>query len=451
MAESETATMERQEEINEQTNAPTPETATAAGQDTSQSAANPQQPQKPTPPPQPVIKTIDDLVIAAWKKGDPTIVVDGSLGVRFTKLEDERLKKERIRYEILKDGKYAFTRKRISVKEAPMTHKYIMPSFSNEVECLIDRALARDGMANILLSGPMGTGKTEFVYELARRKQIRVYQVNGSEGLTSQDFFGAMSVGIDPKSQQNFTYFEKGPLYRAFIEGTKLDEEGHQVLDEKGEPIVIGNPAFFFLDEFAAMLPEVFLGVFNRALEIPRTHGKGRSIEISLDNGRIVKSHPGLVIFLAGNTVGAGNSGRYQMGYTAQGNKMDESTRNRITGVYQFGYSKKAEESIALGLLNDDRQVANLLKFRDEMRTHFRNDEVETIVSTRSIVSVCELANTFRSRGLRQWMEKALKGAIYSGLPEQDKTLFNEKIRTIWGVDADFMSQETSNMEYDYM
>lgn len=292
-------------------------------------------------------------------------------------------------------------------------------------------------------------GKTEFVYELAKEFGVKVYQVNGSEGLTNADFYGTTQVGVDEKTKQNFTYFDKGPLYRAFIEGTKLDEKGDQVLDKDGEPIVVGKPAFFFLDEFAAMLPEVFLGVFNRAMEIPRENGKGRSIEITMDNGRVVKSHPCMVMFLAGNTVGTGNNGRYQMGFTAQGNKMDESTRNRITGFCRFGYSRKAEEEVATGMLNDDYEVARLMKFRDNVRNMFRNEKVETLFTTRSIVATCNVARTFRANGMKDWMANALRMAVLNGLPEGDRTAFNETVRTIWGVD--FVSAEGRDKDYDFI
>lgn len=292
-------------------------------------------------------------------------------------------------------------------------------------------------------------GKTEFVHELAKEFGCKVFQINGSEGLTNADFYGNMSVAVDEKTSQNYTFFEKGALYRAFIEGTKLDADGNQILDANGEPIVVGNPAFFFLDEFAAMLPEVFLGVFNRAMEIPRENGKGRSIEIPMDNGRVVKSHPSMVMFFAGNTVGTGNNGRYQMGFTAQGNKMDESTRNRITAYFHFGYSKSAEESIVTAMLNDDCETEKLLSFRDNVRNLFRNEKVETLFTTRSIVATCNMAKCFRDNGKSNWLADAIRVAVFNGLPETDKPAFNETIRMIWGVDI--MAEESRKTDYDYI
>lgn len=392
-----------------------------------------------------VAMTLDELVRKVWK-GD--VVLDDSDAVKY--IDDangKRLMEEGI--VVVRDGSaITFTRHNPIVRNV-VSHRYRMPDFADQVRGLVRQSIDGDGMVNLLLQGAMGTGKTEFVYEIAREFGLKVFQVNGSEGLTMDDFFGTMAVGIDERTQQNYTYFDKGPLYRAFIEGTKVDENGDQVLDENGDPIVVGKPAVFFLDEFAAMLPEVFLGVFNRAMEIPRQSGRGRSIEVSRDNGRVVKSHPGMVMFLAGNTVGTGNGGRFQMGYTAQGNKMDESTRNRVTGFYRFGYNREAEKSVVVSILNDDYETERLMRFRDHARDMFRNEKVETLFTTRSIVATCEVARNFRRNGESDWMANALCVAVLNGLPETDKPAFNEQIRLIWGVD--FMQKESCGNGYDFI
>ena len=392
-----------------------------------------------------VALTLDELVKKVWK-GD--VILDKGDATQYISDENSnRLMEEGI--VVVRDGgRITFTRHNPIVRNV-VSYKYKMPDFAGQVRNLVRQSIDGDGMVNLLLQGCAGTGKTEFVYEIAREFGLKVFQVNGSEGLNMDDFFGTMAVGIDERTQQNYTYFDKGPLYRAFIEGTKVDGDGNQVLDENGDPIVVGKPAIFFLDEFAAMLPEVFLGVFNRAMEIPRQNGKGRSIEIPRDNGRVVKSHPGMVMFLAGNTVGTGNGGRFQMGYTAQGNKMDESTRNRVTGFYKFGYNKEAEKSIALSMLNDDYEAERLMRFRDNARNMFRNEKVETLFTTRSIVATCEVARNFRKNGERDWMANAICVAVLNGLPETDKVAFNEQIRLIWGVD--FMQQESTSNTYDFI
>lgn len=330
---------------------------------------------------------------------------------------------------------------------------YYMPAFAAKVRCLLQDAIAKKHSANILLTGLAGTGKTEFVYEIAKESGFdTVYQVEGSEGLTASDFYGSLSVDIDRESSQNYTKFDKGPLYKAFIHGTEVDALGNQVLyddngnvttDGSGKPKVIGKPAVFFLDEFAAMLPEVFLGVFNRALEIPRNEGESRSIEIPMDNGRVVKSHPGMVVFLAGNTVGCGNSGKYQMSYTAQSNRMDESTLNRITATFHFRYNRDAEQKIAISLLNDELDADLLLKLRDEMRKLYVNEQVERVFSTRDVRQVCELAKSYKTGGISDYLVEALRDNIFNQLPETDKPAWNQQINAIFN--RDFMLEDAAN------
>jgi MoxR-like ATPase len=298
---------------------------------------------------------------------------------------------------------------------------------------------------NILLTGPAGCGKSEFVREIAKRNGFgKVFQVNGRDDMDSSDFFGEKTVVVDPVSKQNYIEFKKGPLYQAFIEGTEVDENGDQILyddngnrvyDESGNPKIVGKPAVFFLDEFAALIPSVFLSVFNRAMEIPRKNGASRIIEISADGGKIVKSHPNLVMFLAGNTVGKGTESDSQMGYTAQNNQMDDSTLDRITAFYKFGYNMDAEKNIASTKLNDDKLVSDLCRFRSEIRKQWVNGNVETLLSTRALVQICDLATSFRTMK-KDFLPLAIYRSVFSGLRERECPAWNETIRMVFGVDV---------------
>ena len=329
------------------------------------------------------IVNLVDLIANVWQ-GDVTLPKDTADNL----INAETLNKERIVIKNNHDGTITFSRNNIIENKAVNGHKYEMPPFADNVRCLLKNAQNGGKSCNIMLTGPMGTGKTEFVYEIANEMGYKVFQINGSENLTQFDFFGTMAVKVDDKTNQNYTYFDKGVLYRAFIEGTEVDSNGNQILynedgtintDGSGKPKVIGKPAIFFLDEFASVLPEVFLGVFNRCMEIPRNNGESRTIEIVGDNGRIVKSHPAMCMFFSGNTVGTGNNGQYQMSYTAQSNKMDESTLNRITTGFKFGYNLKAEYNIAMSALNDELEVERLLQLRDNLRNMYKNELTERL------------------------------------------------------------------------
>ncbi len=390
---------------------------------------------------------VEDLIKDVWQ-GD-VLVTDKSVAEAYA--NDERLVSEGIMAFDQGGEGVLFSRSNAhAVKVEAAGHKYIMPPFADEVKSLLEDAIQGIRGRNILLNGPAGTGKTEFVYEISREMGFsKVYQVNGSDGLVAADFLGNVGVEVDKSTGQNYTKFEKGPLYRAFIEGTQLDADGNQVLDGNGRPVVTGKPAVFFLDEFAAMLPEVFLGVFNRVLELPREKGIGRSMEVPGDGGRVVKSHPGMVVFLAGNTVGSGNGGKYQMGYTAQSNRMDESTLNRISAAFRFGYSAKAEKSIAMGILQDEYEADRVLSFCKQARNLYRNEKVEKLFTARTLVQLCNTGVAYRNSGLQDWMALAIRDVVMNTLPEQDKAAFNEIVRMTYNVDLE--RQAAADAEYDYL
>lgn len=333
------------------------------------------------------------------------------------------------------DGEKAIlNRKNAEPKPTEFKHEYVFPDFFGKLRALVAAAVKGQGSGNILLSGPMGTGKSELVHELCKEFGVKCYQINGSESLIPSDFYGMMTV--DVKDGASITRFERGPLYNAFLEGTKLDADGNQELDAEGNPIVVGPPAIFFLDEFAAMIPQTFLGIFNRVLEIPRDGSpKSRTMEVAADGGKVVKSHPGMMVFLAGNTVGAGNGGKFSTIYTAQGNRMDESTRSRITSSYRVGYNLKAERSLLQSAFNDDLEVERMVKFVDDLRNMYDNGSgVTTPVSTRAIVNIIRLYRMYKGEGISNPLTEAIRDSVYNMLAEADKHSWNEEVRVVYGV-----------------
>lgn len=309
---------------------------------------------------------------------------------------------------------------------------YFFPWFTGKVKSLLKSAAKGLQQHNILLTGPAGTGKTQFVYSIFSDCGFdKVYQINGSEEITEDHFYGA--VQVRSKDGTSVTEFVPGVLYKAMTHGTKVDEDGHQVMDENGDPIVVGKPALFFIDEFAALLPSVFLGVCNRALDRTR---KNRQIEVPKDGGRIVKAHPGFAVVLAGNTVGAGNMDTALCNYTAQSARMDESTRDRITGSFEFDYSADAERSYLSVLGPASSKMENAIK---ELRTLYRDGKIEMNVTTRHVVTLADIYKTYKEDGVDNALKEAIRDGIYTLLPSrEDKNAYNEVFRHHFGADYDF-------------
>lgn len=387
--------------------------------------------------------SFENVVVGAW---DKEVTFEMKEVKDVLKREDE-LKKKGISYRVegknVTFGRYTVFQKKM---KEDCGHEYIMPYFTDEVLSLmkcVENPKYRS--QNILLTGMAGCGKSEFVHEVAKKFGVKCIQVNGREDMDSSDFLGDKTVVIDKVSNQNKIVFNKGPLYRAFIEGTELDEEGNQILyndkgervyDWTGKPKVVGKPAIFFLDEFATILPSVFLAVFNRAMEVPRNYGECRSIEITADGGRVVKAHPGFMMFLAGNTVGKGTEEERQMGYTAQNNQMDDSTLDRITATYHFGYNLEAENKIMFQKLKDEEVVNKLMAFRDEIRKQWKEGRVETLLTTRSLLQICEQSCLYEDYAKEKSVPLAIFRSVFSGLREREKAGWNETIRYKFSVNV---------------
>lgn len=306
---------------------------------------------------------------------------------------------------------------------------------------------------NILFVGHKGTGKTTCVSHLAKDCGFdKIYHQNGTSEMGVADFLGSKTVLIDNNTKQNFIHFQKGALYRAFIHGTELDSDGNQVLyDENGEvtqssfgkPKVIGSPALYFLDEFEAVDPCTFLSIFNRAMEVPINRGESRTLEISEDGGRVIKSHPSFMLILGGNLLGKGIENDSQMGYTAQNNQHDDSTLDRIDLVYEFGYNLKAENYIMYNFLQDDMYIDKMKVFIKKVREQWETGNVDTLFSTRNLVSFCNQFETYSdSMNFEDALMLSFRESIYNVL--------RHKERKAWEVSFEMcFDMKFNNKKYD--
>lgn len=273
---------------------------------------------------------------------------------------------------------------------------------------------------NLLFYGHKGTGKTTCVYELLQTGLFdKIYQQNGSNELTLRDFIGSKTIVIDEKTKQNKIVFDKGLLYKAFIHGTEVNEDGEQIL-YNGEPKVIGKPAIYFLDEFELIQPEVLTSVFNRALEIPIIPGIGRSLEI-FEESKTIKSHPGFTIIFASNLLGKGIETNGQIGYTSQNNQHDDSTLDRINIAYEFGFNLEAESKIINNFIKDKKITTILIKFIEKMRYSWETSTVNTLISTRNIANMCELYEIYNDEKIENPIELSFINAIYNKLNYSEK------------------------------
>lgn len=326
-------------------------------------------------------------------------------------------------------------------------HEYIFPSFTDEVKALFACTEKPEEFkpCNIRAYGPTGSGKSVFFRKLAMEMFDAYYQVNGHAELDTSVLLGERTIVIDDATQQSFVAHKKGLLEMSMTHGLKRDSNGEVELDKDGKVQVVGKPAMLFIDEYAA-IPSCISIALNRVMEIPDEPGESRVLELSTDSGRKVLSHPGFCICLSGNTKGMGLNSEEEAMYSAQAEQQDVSYLKRITASFPFGYNKNAEKRIMMQKLGDDSLVAQFLEFREKIRHAYTERTVETLFSTRDIVSVCDLTRVFTVSGVKEPATKALYRSVFTTLLETERKAWNEQVNAVFGVNMIQKYEQQSEM-----
>ena len=330
----------------------------------------------------------------------------------------------------------ATTKKAVKKIKQTVEHEYILPNFMDELECLLEsgRNWNDEKSINLRFVGPHGCGKTELAVILGERCGFgRVYQINGRADMTSGDLLGEKIVEVDEKSMQSYIKLQRGVLEQALTHGLEKDENGHVVLDKKGNVKVVGAPGLLFYDEYASAPAEVNI-MLNQITQIPRKPGQSRELVLTNDGGRVIKGHPGFCIILSGNTNGRGIADESQMVYTAQDSQQDGSFLDRIKPVFQFGYNLNAEKKIMMSKLADDVLVGKLIAFVRDIRKSYEERNSETLLSTRGIVDLCDNIRRYRKKSFEDYVVLAIKRTLVSDLTPNEAGVWAEIIHLHFGV-----------------
>jgi hypothetical protein len=146
---------------------------------------------------------------------------------------------------------------------------------------------------------------------------------------------------------------------------------------------------------------------------------------------------------LLGNTIGRGIT-MESAEYTGQGDALDISTLDRISLIFNYGYSRKAEEKVLEEKIGDDEVVAKLLKFRDAMRQARREQGIRTPLSTRLLVQIADNYRVFNGD-----MGKALLYSMVNKAMPQEKAVYMEQVLVHFGIKLEKIA-ELAGMDYDF-
>jgi len=302
-------------------------------------------------------------------------------------------------------------------------HTYHPPVFHEDLV----RSITDSGSLIVCGVGPTGSGKTEHMRLVSAQLGMELVLVNCRKDMDSAGFTGEKTVEPDAETKASVIKFLYGPVVRAMRTG--MDKDGNEV----------GPPALLVLDEFP-IIPSWLGMTLNNLLECT---GQRRRLVLPENGGEVVTAHSGFRIVLLGNTIGRGTT-MAQAEYTAQGDSLDISTLDRISAIFNYGYSRRAEENLLSEKIGDDRVVAKVLKLRDAVRAARKQQGLRTPFSTRLLVSFAD--------GYRVFGGDAAKAFVYvvlNKLMPEERSVYSELFFQAFGQRTEMLTA-SSEVDYDY-
>ncbi len=222
----------------------------------------------------------------------------------------------------------------------------------------------------VLITGFHGTGKSTHVEQVAARLNWPCVRINLDSHVSRIDLIGKDAIVL--KEGKQVTEFVDGILPWAYQR----------------------NVALVF-DEYDAGRPDVMF-VIQRVLE-----SSGRLT--LLDQSRVLRPHPAFRFFATANTVGLGDTtGLYHGTQQINQAQMD---RWSVTTILNY-LSPEQEVKVVLGKakhLNDEagsKLVADMVSMANLTRSAFKNGDLATVMSPRTVITWAQNLTFFKDVGL---------------------------------------------------
>jgi hypothetical protein len=302
-------------------------------------------------------------------------------------------------------------------------HKFHNPPFHNDIV----RAISDPAGLVVCGVGPTGSGKSSHMAVVAEELGMEFFQINCRRDMEASGFIGEKTIEPDAETKASVVKFQYGPVVRAMRCG--LDADGNET----------GKPGLLVLDEFPTLPSWLGMGL-NNLLE---TRYPRRRLCIPENGGEVVYAHSGFRIVLLGNTIGRGVT-MESSEYTGQGDALDISTLDRVSVVFNYGYSKKAEEKLLIEKIGDDEIVNKMVKFRDSLRQARRDQGIRTPLSTRLLVQIADNYRVFGGD-----LGKALLYTMVNKTMPQEKAVYMEQVMVHFGIRLEKIA-ELAGMDYDF-
>ena len=219
----------------------------------------------------------------------------------------------------------------------------------------------------VLVQGLHGTGKSTHIEQIAARLNWRCVRINLDSHISRIDLIGKDAIVLEDGKQ--ITTFKEGILPWAFQSATAL-----------------------VFDEYDAGRPDVMF-VIQRILE---ADGK----LTLLDQSKVISPHNNFRLFGTSNTVGLGDTTGLYHG-TQQINQGQMDRWNIVTSLNYL--SEEVETKIiSLRISNINKnylnkeQINNMIKLANLTRNGFKNGDLSTVMSPRTVISWAENSIIFK-------------------------------------------------------
>lgn len=249
----------------------------------------------------------------------------------------------------------------------------------------------------VMIQGFHGTGKSTHIEQVAARLNWPSVRINLDSHVSRIDLLGKDMIVL--KEGKQVTEWKEGLL-----------------------PWAIQNPVALTFDEYDAGRPDVMF-VIQRVLE-----AEGRLT--LLDQNQVIRPHPAFRLFATANTIGLGDAtGLYHGTHQLNQGQLD---RWNIVSVLNY-LPHDVEVSIIKAKNPEftDEEISKMVNLASLTREGFRNGDLSTLMSPRTVISWAENTKIFENR------EMAFKLSFYNKCDELERPILNEYYQRCFGMELE--------------
>lgn len=222
----------------------------------------------------------------------------------------------------------------------------------------------------VMIQGFHGTGKSSHIEQVAARLNWPCIRINLDSHVSRIDLLGKDMIVL--KEGKQVTEYREGLL-----------------------PWAIQNPVALVFDEYDAGRPDVMF-VIQRVLE-----SEGRLT--LLDQNTVIRPHPAFRLFATANTIGLGDTTGLYHG-TQQLNQGQLDRWNIVTILNYLNPADECRIILAktpeMDTAEGKQSITNMVKLANLIREGFKNGDVSTVMSPRTVISWAENTRIFNDKDL---------------------------------------------------